>query len=221
MMKKNITSLIMILLALFLLMACGGNSNSNNTTASGTPSDNGGNSTVQEDAGDGEETGTPAIAEVKTISENPDPSVSLIELGKGEVFEDDSIRAEFLNFEIIDIPALREGNFADTDPSYSRYMQFRFEITNKISGEAKISVSDISVNETIFTERSYSFSDINPTVVYGDYKIQFSKSDNVELDPTEIETVRFHFFIYDAGKGKNNYMESPIYEGYLVFNTPQ
>ena len=219
-MKKSLIFALLLLLAILLLTTCSGNGGS--STPSSTPSDSGSNNALQEITGGGSaEAGTAAMTEGKAISEEPNPSLPLFELGKGEVFENDSIRVEFVNFEIIDIPALREGNFADTDPSYSHYMQFRFEITNKIGGEAKITISDICVNETIFKERSYSYSDINPNVVYNEYKIQFNKDDNVKLDPTAIETVRFHFFIYDASKGKGNYAEDPIYEGYLVFFTPQ
>ena len=212
------------MLALFLLAACGGDGGDGGSKAPvSSPSNIAVNGTSREEnPGGGAGTETPETApttEIKTISEKPDPSLPFIELGMGEVFEDDSIRAEFMKYEIIDIPALREGNFADNDPSFSRYMQFRFEVTNKIGGEAKITVSDICVNETIITERFYSFSDINPNVVYDEYKIQFSKDDNVDLDPSAIETVRFHIFIYDAGKGKSNYMENPIYEGYLMFHT--
>ena len=223
-MKKTLTLAVVLLLALTMLTACGSSDGGNNggKTPSITPSNSGGAGTLQEEnTGGGAETGTAAVLEEKIISEKPDPSIPFIELSKGEAFEDDSIRAEFVNYEIIDIPALREGNFVGNDPSYSRYMQFRFEITNKIGGKAKITISDISVNETIFTERSYSYSDIDPNVIYNEYKIQFNKDDNVELDPTAIETVRFHFFIYDASKGKSNYAQDPIYEGYLMLNTPR
>lgn len=220
-MKKTLTIVMAFLLTLSLLAACGGNGAGDVPQA---PDDSGiidDSSATQGAVENTEAENYTPQTEEKAISKTPDPSLPLIELGKGEAFEDDSIRAEFVNFEIIDIPALREGNFADMDPSYSRYMQFRFEITNKTGEKAKITVSDISVNETVFQERSYSYSDIDPNVVYNEYKIQFNKADNVELDPTEIETVRFHIFIYNADKGKGNYMDDPIYEGYLVFSTPQ
>ena len=217
-MKKFLSLALILLLAVSLLTACGGSSNS----GSNAPQEAGGGNDEGYSAQSPEAQSPEAQSSEETaIMEKTDPSLPLIELSKGGVYEDDSICAELLNYEIVDIPALREGNFADTDPSYSHYMQLRFEITNKIEGNAKITISSISVNETVFTERSYSYSDINPNVIYNEYKIQFNKNENVELDPTAIETVRLHFFIYDASKGKSNYMEDPIYEGYLLFNTPQ
>ena len=162
-----------------------------------------------------------AGAETKANSKNPDPSLPLITLNKGEKFENDDIIVHFSGYRILGSPELQKANVGrNLDPSTFYNMELSFEITNKNGKKAKSTLMDIYINKSIFKERLYSYSDINPKVNYV-FSVTFSKKDNVELDPTTIRTVMQHYIIYDAGKGKNNYTENPFSEGYFVFNTPQ
>ena len=162
-----------------------------------------------------------AGAETKANSKTPDPSLPIITLNKGGKFENNDIIVHFSGYRILGSPELQKANAGkNIDPSIFYNMELSFEITNKNGKKAKSTLMDMYVNKSIFKERPYSYSDVNPKVNYV-FSITFGKKDNVELDPTTIRTVMLHYIVYDASKSKNNYTENPFSEGYLVFNTPQ
>ena len=163
-------------------------------------------------------------AAAKASREERDPSLPLAVLNVGDEIENDLFSLKFTKFAIQDIPQLREGKFAENDPSESYYMELKLWITTKTDARVKLSFVDRSVNESIFTDLGFGFYEFGGSVgTIGDFShnIQFRKDARVELDPTTIETVRLHYFVFDVDKNKNNYMEDPFYEGYFVFNTSQ
>ena len=219
-MKKTLLLTLIFLLMLLLPTACSGNKNpdndsnadSNVSVESGTADTNMANDATPEK----EETKT----EKDTDKESHESSLSVIELNKDGEFENDAVHIKFIGYKIIDIPALREGHYADRDPSFSYYLELEFQVTNKMDKRVKGTLGDRSVNDTIFVEQSYSFNYIDALVNYT-IPIQFDKKDEVVLDPAAIEKVKIHFIMYDEDKGSKNYLEDPYFEAYLVFNTPQ
>lgn len=215
-MKRILRLIFLLLLIISLLNACGGSKNANSSSpqeanqSKDEKLDGSLEASLTDDKSSGE-----AKTEGNIDKGKIDPSLPLLVLNKGEEAENDKIQVKFIDYKIIDIPQLREGIYADKDPSESYHLELQFEITSKDSPPAKNTMLDININETIFVEYKYSFSKINPVVHYV-YAVKFQKSDNVVLDPTTIETVRFHHIIYD--ENKTDYKEDPYYEGYIVFN---
>ena len=232
--KKKILALVLVLvLTLSLLTACGGNRSGNSNNVGG-----GGNSTPPDSANSGDSSSggsltssgdlPPELERAEKAAEmvsgkELNPSLPLAALNVGDEIENDLFKLKFTKFEIVDIPQLRQGRFAENDPSESYFLQLSFWTTSKTDARVKLSFMDRSINDSIFTDLAYGYYEFGGSVgTIGDFthKIQFRKDALVELDPATIETVRLHYFVYDVSKDKNNYMEDPFYEGYLVFKTP-
>ena len=151
-----------------------------------------------------------------------DPTLALISLSKEtQVYEDEFTKWEFKGFRINDIDALRtEERLKSLDISESYHIEIAYSITNKTGKKVKLMMISRSINESIFHEYKYDPKDLDKVINYS-YGIKFKKDENIELDPTDIKTIRFHYIIFDESKTKDNYAQNPIFEGYIVLNIPQ